>query len=73
MVSGHPAQSPHSPSFIPSIVSHNPNQEFACNGTVIDDEKAGKIIQLQGDQRSKMTNFLVDEGVEKDIIKVHGF
>ena len=55
------------------MVSHNCNQEFACNGTVIADEKAGKIIQLQGDQRSKIMNFLVDEGVQKDTIMVHGF
>ncbi|THH10798.1 hypothetical protein EW145_g1091 [Phellinidium pouzarii] len=48
-------------------------KEFACNGTLIDDAESGQIIQLQGDQRSKIQNFLTDEGVSKLTIKVHGF
>ncbi|CEP08372.1 hypothetical protein [Parasitella parasitica] len=47
---------------------------FACNGTVIEDEEHGEIIQLQGDQRMKLAEFLVAEGIaKKDEIKVHGF
>lgn len=48
-------------------------QEFACNGTLVDDEEAGQVIQLQGDQRTKILSFLVEEGLPKNTIKVHGF
>jgi translation initiation factor SUI1 len=40
-------------------------KEFACNGTLVDDEELGKVIQLQGDQRLKISNFLTDEGLPK--------
>lgn len=50
-----------------------PDQEFACNGTLVDDEKMGQVIQLQGDQRAKISNFLSENGIEKSTIKVHGF
>ncbi|KAI8061494.1 translation initiation factor SUI1 [Gilbertella persicaria] len=47
---------------------------FACNGTVVEDEEHGEIIQMQGDQRMKMAEFLVSEGIAKKAdIKVHGF
>ncbi|GBE81924.1 eukaryotic translation initiation factor 1 [Sparassis latifolia] len=48
-------------------------KEFACNGTLVDDEEAGQVIQLQGDQRLKISTFLVEEGIPKITIKVHGF
>ncbi|KAF7304612.1 Eukaryotic translation initiation factor 1 [Mycena kentingensis (nom. inval.)] len=48
-------------------------KEFACNGTLVEDEKMGQVIQLQGDQRSKISTFLVDNGMDKSTIKVHGF
>ncbi|KAF5324437.1 hypothetical protein D9611_004332 [Ephemerocybe angulata] len=48
-------------------------KEFACNGTLVEDEKMGQVIQLQGDQRTKIFTFLVDNGLEKTTIKVHGF
>lgn len=48
-------------------------QEFACNGTLVDDEESGQVIQLQGDQRLKISTFLVGEGIAKASIKVHGF
>ncbi|KAK7467052.1 Eukaryotic translation initiation factor eIF-1 [Stygiomarasmius scandens] len=48
-------------------------KEFACNGTLVDDEKMGQVIQLQGDQRSKISTFLTDNGIERSTIKVHGF
>ncbi|GJJ12143.1 hypothetical protein Clacol_006384 [Clathrus columnatus] len=48
-------------------------KEFACNGTVVDDEELGQVIQLQGDQRMKISTFLTEEGVPKSQIKVHGF
>lgn len=48
-------------------------QEFACNGTLITDETMGSVIQLQGDHRAKILKFLVEEGIPKDTIKLHGF
>ena len=49
-------------------------QEFACNGTIVQDEDLGEVIQLQGDHRLKIQQFLSGEGiVSKDKIKIHGF
>jgi translation initiation factor 1 len=52
-------------------------KQFACNGTIVNDEKAGDVIQLQGDQRVAARDFLVDKdnGLEMDpkTVKVHGF
>jgi len=48
-------------------------KEFACNGTLIVDDKMGEVIQLQGDQRAKINAFLIENGMDKAIIKVHGF
>lgn len=43
-------------------------KQFACNGTIVNDEKAGDVIQLQGDQRNVVKEFLVDKekGLEID-------
>ncbi|KAJ7960774.1 Translation factor SUI1 [Quillaja saponaria] len=52
----------------------NLKKEFCCNGNVVQDKELGKIIQLQGDQRKNVSNFLVKAGlVRKDQIKLHGF
>merc|ERR1711862_559816 len=49
-------------------------KQFCCNGTVIEDPEMGSVIQLQGDQRQSVSNFLVDEGiVKKGSIKIHGY
>jgi len=48
-------------------------KEFACNGNLVDDEEMGQVIQLQGDQRVKIANFLVEEGIPRNTIKLHGF
>ncbi|KAI0277700.1 eukaryotic translation initiation factor 1 [Russula aff. rugulosa BPL654] len=48
-------------------------KEFACNGTLVDDEEMGKVIQLQGDQRAKISTFLVENGIPRASIKLHGF
>ena len=49
----------------------------ACNGTIVNDTEMGEVIQLQGDQRKDVQEFLIDkkEGLELDskTIKVHGF
>jgi translation initiation factor 1 len=49
-------------------------KEFACNGTVVDHPEYGEVIQLQGDQRNNISDFLIKVGlVRKDQLKMHGF
>ncbi|KAI1311245.1 translation initiation factor SUI1 [Xylaria venustula] len=52
-------------------------KKFACNGTIINDSEMGKVIQLQGDQRNDVQEFLINKewGLEldPDTVKVHGF
>lgn len=49
-------------------------KEFCCNGTIVDDDELGKIIQLTGDQRESVSKFLIEEGIStKGSIKIHGF
>ncbi|CAH9107919.1 unnamed protein product [Cuscuta epithymum] len=49
-------------------------KEFCCNGTVVDDNELGKVIQLQGDQRKNVSAFLINAKIaKKDNIKIHGF
>lgn len=49
-------------------------KDFCCNGNVVNDKLLGKIIQLQGDQRKNVSQFLVNKGVlKKDQIKIHGY
>lgn len=40
----------------------------ACNGTIVSDTEMGEVIQLQGDQRKDVQEFLTDkkEGLELD-------
>lgn len=33
-------------------------QRFACNGTVIDHPEYGEVIQVQGDQRNNIRQFI---------------
>jgi translation initiation factor 1 len=48
-------------------------KEFCCNGCVVDNKELGRIVQLQGDQREKVKDFLADEEIaSKKMIKVHG-
>lgn len=35
-------------------------QKFACNGTVIEHPEYGEVIQLQGDQRKNICQFLME-------------
>ncbi|KAK3809166.1 MAG: translation initiation factor eIF1 [Benniella sp.] len=49
-------------------------KDFACNGTLVEDEELGSVIQLQGDQRTKVSTLLITEGgIDKKQIKIHGF
>ncbi|SBS88856.1 translation initiation factor SUI1, putative [Plasmodium ovale curtisi] len=48
-------------------------KEFNCNGTIIEDIEHGSIIQLQGDKRNNVKDFLVREGIcALDHIRIHG-
>ena len=48
-------------------------KEFSCNGTIVDDPEYGHVIQLQGDQRQNVLQFLTANGIaKKDVIKIHG-
>uniref|UniRef100_A0A8C2WFD4 Eukaryotic translation initiation factor 1 n=4 Tax=Cottioidei TaxID=8100 RepID=A0A8C2WFD4_CYCLU len=49
-------------------------KKFACNGTVIEHPEYGEVIQLQGDQRKNICQFLIEIGLAKEEqLKVHGF
>jgi translation initiation factor SUI1 len=40
---------------------------LACNGTIVTDSEMGEVIQLQGDQRKDVQEFLVaKDGLELD-------
>lgn len=46
-------------------------KDFCCNGTVVDDPELGNVIQLQGDQRKNVVDFLSNQKLaKKDMIKV---
>lgn len=49
-------------------------KDFACNGNIVKDDDMGEIIQLQGDQRVKVSEFLIGKlQLPKKNIKIHGF
>jgi translation initiation factor 1 len=49
-------------------------KEFACNGTVVEHPEYGEVIQLQGDQRNNICQFLTKVQIAKpEQLKVHGF
>ncbi|XP_003737509.1 eukaryotic translation initiation factor 1 [Galendromus occidentalis] len=49
-------------------------KDFACNGTVVDHPEYGEVLQLQGDQRNNICQFLTKIGIAKsEQLKVHGF
>ena len=49
-------------------------KKFACNGTIVADNEMGEVIQLQGDQRKDVQEFLTDKkeglGLDAKDIKV---
>jgi translation initiation factor 1 len=52
-------------------------KQFNCNGNVIKDDDGGDVLQLQGDQRQNIKDWLLDNQVfqknEMDRIVMHGF
>ena len=46
---------------------------FACGGNINSDEEYGDVIQLTGDQRLKVRDYLVDNNlVEAENVEIHG-
>jgi translation initiation factor 1 len=50
---------------------------FSCNGNVIQDEENGDVIQLQGDQRENIRDWIFEQQIllksEQDRIVIHGY
>ena len=49
-------------------------KNLQCNGALVKDKEYGEVIQLQGDHRQKVRDFLVDQEIcQKDQVVIHGF
>uniref|UniRef100_A0A914I2I2 Mannosyltransferase n=1 Tax=Globodera rostochiensis TaxID=31243 RepID=A0A914I2I2_GLORO len=49
-------------------------KEYNCNGTIVEHPEYGEVIQLTGDQRQHIKDFLCKVGIVKeDNCKIHGF
>mmetsp|Transcript_1370 Transcript_1370/g.3003 ORF Transcript_1370/g.3003 Transcript_1370/m.3003 type:complete len:110 (+) Transcript_1370:103-432(+) len=49
-------------------------KNFSCNGAVQKDEEVGEVIQLSGDQRTNVKDFLVDQEIcHSESVVLHGF
>lgn len=49
-------------------------KKFCCNGKISDDEEYGTVIQLQGDQRRDIRDYLMNKhNYKADNIVIHGF
>lgn len=52
-------------------------KQFSCNGNVIEDKEDTQILQLQGDQRDNVRQWILENQVieknEADRIVMHGF
>jgi translation initiation factor 1 len=58
----------------PKRILRTLKKDFATNGTIVEDKDLGEVIQLQGDQRVKIFEFLDKElGIPQKNIKIHGF
>ncbi|OHT11846.1 Translation initiation factor SUI1 family protein [Tritrichomonas foetus] len=48
-------------------------KNFCCNGTIVEDDAAGRVLQLTGDQRKVIADFLINEKIcRKEQVKIHG-
>ena len=55
-------------------ISRHFKKMWHCNGNTLNSGKWGEIIQLQGDHRNKIKEFLIQEGIAtKDQIHKHGY
>ncbi|EPB72401.1 putative translation initiation factor SUI1 [Ancylostoma ceylanicum] len=50
------------------------DRKYSCNGTIVEHPEYGEVMQLSGDQRQQIKDFLVNVGIVKEEnCKVHGF
>ena len=57
---------------LPKILS-SLKKRFSCNGHLTEDEDGGSILQLTGDQRQRVADFLLREEIAiKSGLKIHG-
>lgn len=59
-------------------ISKAMKKAFSCAATVLTDEEQNELIQLQGDKRSEVKSWLVDQEIltvqeAKERIVIHGF
>ena len=48
-------------------------KEFCCNGCIVKDKQLGVVVQLQGDQRDCVKNFLIKKEIScEESITIHG-
>ncbi|CAF4970848.1 unnamed protein product, partial [Rotaria sp. Silwood1] len=56
------------------LVLKQMRKKFACNGTIVEDEEYGEVIQLQGDHRTKVGEFLTKTGMyQAEQLRIHGY
>ena len=52
-------------------------KDFSCNGNVVEDDKMGFIIQLQGDHRDMVKKWFLDHEIltskDLDRLVIHGY
>ena len=50
-------------------------KNFSCNGAIVkDNETGGEVLQLSGDQRTNINDFLCDQQIcQAGTIVLHGF
>lgn len=49
-------------------------RQLNTNGAIIEHKEFGEILQLQGDKRQEVYNFIVQHNIaDKNDIKIHGF
>lgn len=49
-------------------------KKHSTNGTIVQDKSAGKVLQMQGDQRKNVYDFLIMCNIcPKEEVKMHGF
>jgi len=58
-------------------ICNDMRRKFSCNGNVVNDKEFGEIIQLQGDQRTNVKEWLIQNEIltTKDLhrVVIHGF
>lgn len=49
-------------------------KSYSTNGTIVEDAEMGNVIQVQGDQRKNIFDFLTTYKIcSKEEVKIHGF